>query len=77
MGPSYCGFLKQVRTMASLVQVNDDHGSRHRTRPADHEADHDAYLAQVGIRRLRQLERDYSAVSLGRHAPEGWPDGKL
>jgi hypothetical protein len=40
-------------------------------------ADHDAYLEQVGIRRLLQLEREYSAVSLGRHAPEGWPDGQL
>jgi glutaconate CoA-transferase, subunit A len=34
-------------------------------------ADHDAYLEQVGIRRLLQLEQEYSAVSLGRHAPEG------
>ena len=27
--------------------------------------------------RLLELEREYSGVSLGRHAPEGWPDGQF
>jgi glutaconate CoA-transferase subunit A len=39
--------------------------------------DHDAYLEKVGIRRLLELEREYAGVSLGRHAPEGWPDGQF
>ena len=39
--------------------------------------DHDAYLEKVGIRRLLELEREYAGVSLGRHAPEGWPDGQI
>src|ERR1700730_4917615 len=34
MGPSYDGFLIRVRAMASLVQVIDDHGSRHGDRLA-------------------------------------------
>lgn len=38
--------------------------------------DHEAYLEKVGIRRLLQLEREYSDVSLGRHAPEAWTDVK-
>lgn len=40
-------------------------------------ADHDEYLERVGIRKLLRLEREYSGVSLGRHAPEAWPDAQF
>lgn len=35
---------------------------------------HDDYLDKVGIRRALELEREYSASSLGRHGPEAWSD---
>ena len=40
-------------------------------------ADHDAYLEKVGIRRLLELEREYWGLSLGRYAPEAWPDARI